>query len=292
VAPDCGNGVKAVSDLEGRPDGREEANDPRGTALLSDPSVPNVARIYNYWLGGKDNYAADRRVADKILEIAPDARAIARENREFLQRAVRFLAGEAGIRQFIDIGTGLPSQGNVHEVAQGISEDARVVYVDYDPVVISHAQALLADEKTVTAIRGDLRHPSDILSHPNLRKFIDFSQPVAVLLIAVLHFLGNSEDPYGNAGHLMNAVPPGSYLVISHATADFAAGEVSAEVQSIYEGATAPITPRTHAEVAGFFKAAGLELVEPGVVGIGDWRREWGRRPGRTIVYGGAGKKP
>jgi hypothetical protein len=281
-----------MSDMEGKAGEQEDAHDPRGTVLFFDTSVPNVARVYNCWLGGKDNFAADRKVASEILAIAPDAMVIALENRKFLQRAVRFLAGEAGIRQFIDIGTGLPTQGNVHEVAQGINEDARVVYVDYDPVVVSHAQALLADEKTVTAIRGDLRHAPDILSHPGLRKFIDFSQPVAVLLIAVLHFISDDEDPYGNIIDLMDAMPPGSYLVISHATADFAPDEVSAGVQAIYQGATAPIVPRTHAEVVDFFKAAGLELIEPGVVGIGDWHREWGSRPGRTIVYGGAGKKP
>ena len=281
-----------MSDPRGGSSERKEAHVPRGTALPFDASVPNVARIYNCWLGGKDNYAADRKVASEILEIAPDAMVTARENRRFLRRAVRFCAEETGIRQFIDIGTGLPTQGNVHEVAQGIDEGSRVVYVDYDPVVVSHAQALLADEKTVTAIRGDLRHSSDILGHPNLRKFIDFSQPVAVLLIAVLHFISDHEDPYGNVRDLMKAMPPGSYLVISHATADFAPDEVSSEVQAIYESATAPITPRTHAEVADFFKAAGLELIEPGVVGIGDWHREWGSRPGRTIVYGGAGKKP
>jgi hypothetical protein len=280
-----------MSNPEGRPGGREDAHAPRGTFLSLDASVPNVARIYNCWLGGKDNFAADRRVASEILAIAPDAMVIALENRKFLQRAVRFLAGQAGIRQFIDIGTGLPSQGNVHEVAQGMNENARVVYVDYDPVVVSHAQALLADEKTVTAIRGDLRHAPDILSHPGLQEFIDFTQPVAVLLIAVLHFISDDEDPYGNVRDLMNAVPSGSYLVISHATADFAPDAVSAEVRSIYESATAPIVPRTHPEVADFFKAAGLELIEPGVVGIGDWHREWGSRLGRTIVYGGAARK-
>lgn len=281
-----------MSDLEGRPGEREEAYAPRRTALLLDASVPNVARIYNYWLGGKDNYAADRKVASEILAIAPDAMFIAMENRKFLQRAVRFLAGQAGIRQFIDIGTGLPSQGNVHEVAQGIDDEARVVYVDYDSVVVSHAQALLADEKTVTAVRGDLRNAPDILSDPKVQEFIDFSKPVAVLLIAVLHFISDDEDPYRNVRCLINAVPPGSYLVISHATADFAPAEVSSEVQAIYDGATAPIVPRTHAEVADFFKTADLELIEPGVVGIGDWHRECGSRPGRTIVYGGAGKKP
>jgi hypothetical protein len=281
-----------MSDMEGRPGEREDTDALSGTFLSLDASVPNIARIYDCWLGGKDNFAADRRVASEILAIAPDAMVIALENRKFLRRAVRFLAGQAGIRQFIDIGTGLPSQGNVHEVAQGINEDARVVYVDYDPVVVSHAQALLADEKTVAAIRGDLRHVPDILSHPGLRGFIDFSQPIAILLIAVLHFISDDEDPYGNVIDLMDAVSPGSYLVISHVTADFAPDEVSAEVQSIYQGATAPIVPRTHAEVADFFKTAGLELVEPGVVGIGDWHREWGSRPGRTIIYGGAGKKP
>ena len=169
---------------------------PAGIVPRVDASVPNVARIYDYLLGGKDNFAADRDAAAELLALLPDAQAACHHNRAFLRRAVRFLAGQAGIRQFIDIGTGLPTQGNVHDIARAIAPDARVAYVDYDPVVVSHAQALLATTPTVAVINGDLRNPDKILTHPGLRELIDFSQPVAILLTAILHFIADEEHPY------------------------------------------------------------------------------------------------
>ena len=166
-----------------------------------DASVPNVARIYDYLLGGKDNYSADRDAAVELVRLIPDALRAAHHNRRFLQRAVRFLAADAGVRQFVDIGTGLPTQGNVHEVAQGINPGARVLYVDYDPVVISHAQALLVKNPLVVAINRDLRDPAQIITHPALQALVDLNKPVAILLVAVLHFIRDvDESPRDRGG--------------------------------------------------------------------------------------------
>jgi hypothetical protein len=180
-----------------------------------DVSIPNVARIYDYWLGGKDNFAADRDAADRQARAIPQLPWLARQNREFLRRVVRFLAGQ-GIEQFLDIGSGLPTNQNVHEVAQVVNPDARVVYADIDPVVVSHAQALLSG-KQVAAIRADLCRPQDILGAPEVGQLIDFSQPVAVLALAVLHLLPDEAGPVAAMARLRKAMAPGSYLVISHA---------------------------------------------------------------------------
>jgi hypothetical protein len=251
--------------------------------------VPNVARIYDALLGGKDNYAVDRAAADAIIRQVPDARKAAHDNRRFLRRAVRFLAAEAGIRQFLDIGTGLPTKGPVHEVAQGICPDAHVVYVDYDPVVVTHAKALLANHNdTVIAIRGDLRSPQDILDDPELRELIDFDQPVAVLMIAILHFIVDEEDPYGLVSQFKSAMPPGSYLAVSHATSDNLSGKDKEEVQAVYDDATSRATPRSLAEIRKFFD--GLAITEPGVVDISAWRSK--SHTARALFYGGIGRKP
>src|SRR5262245_49226429 len=189
-----------------------------------DPSVPNVARIYDCLLGGKDNYAVDREAAGKILEIEPRAAAAARQNRDFLRRAVRFLAGEAGIRQFLDIGSGLPTADNVHQVAQALAPASRVVYADHDPVVLSHARALLTSspEGACDYIDADLRDTPALITQA--ARTLDFTRPVAVLLIAVLHFIPDAGDPAGIVRRLMAATPPGSYLVISHATPEHLSG--------------------------------------------------------------------
>ena len=168
-----------------------------GASPYVDASIPNVARIYDYLLGGKDNYSVDRESAMELVRLVPGAIAACHSNRRFLQRAVRFLANEAGVRQFIDIGAGLPTRGNVHEVAQETVPDARVSYIDYDPVVVSHAQALLATNRTVVAINRDLRQPEQIINHPALQALMDFTQPVAILLVAVLHFIADEDNPYG-----------------------------------------------------------------------------------------------
>ena len=275
---------------------------PSSIAPLVNTSIPNVARIYDYLLGGKDNFAADRDAADELLALMPDARTACHQNRVFLQRAVRFLAREAGIRQFIDIGTGLPAQGNVHEIAQQTAPDARVVYVDYDPMVVSHAQALLATAPTVTVINGDLRHPGKILADPSLHKLIDFTQPVAILLVAILHFIADDEHPYQIADILKAAMPPGSYLVLSHITSDEVSEETSRKAQAVYDRATAPVCPRSHGAIRRFFD--GLETgFEPGVTDVSRPQAWAPRMPcepelthpivfeGRALIYAGIGRK-
>jgi S-adenosyl methyltransferase len=186
-----------------------------------DTSKPNVARAYDYLLGGKDSYAADREAVRQILRTWPEVRDMARTNRAFMQRAVRFLAGEAGIRQFIDIGTGIPSAGKVHEVTGQVAPGARVVYVDNDPIVHVRVSALLTGSDTTAIVLADLRDPGVILAHPRLRGLIDFSQLVALLLVAILHFIAEGEGPAGIVATLRDALPSGSYLTLSHRTADF-----------------------------------------------------------------------
>jgi O-methyltransferase involved in polyketide biosynthesis len=260
------------------------------TERYIDSSIPNVARIYDYLLGGKENYAADREVAQNLITLVPDAVAAAHHNRQFLQRAVRFLAGEAGIRQFIDIGTGLPTQGNVHQIAQQSRPDAHVLYVDHDPVVVAHARALLADSETVAAIKGDLRDPDGILSHPVLRDHIDLDEPVAVLLIAILHFIEDSENPHGIVRRLVDAMPAGSYLALSHITADDVPLEMSDKARQLYARATASAVPRSRTAIERFF--TGLTMADPGLVNVSAWRPEPASTgPARTIFYAGVGKK-
>ncbi len=258
-------------------------------AAVIGTSTPNPARIYDYLLGGKDNFPADRETAEEVLALAPEVRAVARENRAFLRRAVRYLAGEAGIRQFLDVGTGIPAQGNVHQVAQQVAPDARVVYVDNDPIVLLHARALLAGNHT-TIIQADLREPAAILDHPELREVIDFDQPVAVLLLAILHFITDEEDPAGIVTRLRDAMAPGSYLALSHGTADFRP-EAILKAAQVYDRATAPLVLRSHAQIGRFFD--GLELVAPGLVQVVSWRPDgelpdgWATSP----AYGGIARK-
>src|SRR5271155_1152888 len=185
------------------------------SSLGIDTTVPSTARMYDFWLGGHDNFAADRAAALKVSQVAPEAQLMAVENRGFLRRAVRYLAADAGITQFLDIGTGLPTQGNVHQVAQDINPAARIVYVDNDPMVLAHSRALKTGGNTAV-IEADLRDPAAILNHPRTLELIDFREPLAVLLVAVLHFIGVGDDPYRIVGSLYGALPPGSYVVISH----------------------------------------------------------------------------
>jgi S-adenosyl methyltransferase len=257
-----------------------------------DASVPNVARVYDYLLGGKDNYSADREAAVELVRLVPDALRACHNNRRFLQRAVRFLAADAGVRQFIDIGAGLPTQGNVHEVAQGVNPDARVLYVDYDPVVISHAQALLVKNPFTVAINRDLRDPAQIIAHPALQALIDLGRPVAILLVAVLHFIPDEDDPYGIVAALKAAMSPGSYLVVSHVTADEVSGPVTAKVRELYQRTTASATPRTRTDIGRFFD--GTEIIAPGLTDVSAWRAEVRLLggPTRTLFYGGMGRKP
>jgi trans-aconitate methyltransferase len=255
-----------------------------------DTSVPNVARIYDYLLGGKDNYAIDRQAAEELLEAVPDAAIAARQNRDFLRRAVRFLARDCGVHQFIDMGTGLPTRGNVHEVAQQFMPGARVLYVDNDPVVLTHAQALLANNATTVVIGRDVRDPDEILRHPALQALIDLSKPVAILLVAVLHFVSDADGAYAIVERLKEAIAPGSYLAISHVTGDGVPAEAVEKARELYENSTAPGVARTHAEVTRFFD--GLELVAPGVVNVSSWRASFpARKSVRTIFYAGVGHK-
>jgi O-methyltransferase involved in polyketide biosynthesis len=257
-----------------------------------DTSKPNAARLYDYLLGGKDNYAADREAAEELLKAVPDAARAARQNRAFLGRAVQFLARDAGIQQFIDIGTGLPTRANVHEIAQKSVPDARVLYVDNDPVVVVHAQALLADDASTVAINQDLRKPDQILTHPALRALIDLDKPVAILLAAVLHFIPDTEDPYAIAGTLKEPMAPGSYLLVSHVTGDDVSPEAAEQARKIYENTSTPGVMRPHAEIACFFD--GLEIIPPGLVNASSWRADNSplpRRPTRTIFYAGVGRK-
>jgi len=259
-----------------------------------DASVPNAARVYDYFLGGKDNFSADRELAQKILDVLPDTAVVCQENRQFLQRAVRFLAAEAGIRQFLDVGTGLPTMGNVHEIAQEAAPGARVAYVDYDPVVLSHAKALLAKGQDVVALEGDLRSPEAIIADERVRQLIDFSQPVAVLVVAVLHFVSDADRPYDAVRTLVDAVPPGSYLVLTHSTPDDVADDVTEAMKDVYSNASAQVAPRKFEDVARFFD--GLELIEPGLVNVTLWRPAPGssqpsRPAGRSLIYGGVARK-
>ena len=260
-------------------------------------AVPNPARIYDYLLDGKDNYPADREVAEQVMAIAPVAREAVRDNRAFLRRAVRFLAGEAGVHQFIDLGSGLPTQGNVHEIAQATAPDARVVYVDNDAMVVTHSRALLAGDGSL-AIQADLRDPDAILGHPEVRELVDFEQPVALLLLAILHFIPDEQDPAGIVARYRDALPPGSWLALSHGTRDIPVrpdlsaeemAEMGAKVERLYQQTTAYIVTRSRAQVERFFD--GFELVDPGLVEIQRWRPE---DPGSGLpggFYGGVGRK-
>jgi S-adenosyl methyltransferase len=267
--------------------------EPGFAASEIDTSKPHPARMYDAYLGGKDNYAADREAVRQILRAFPEVRAMARANREFMQRAVRFLAGEAGIRQFIDIGTGIPAAGNVHEVAGQVAPGARVVYVDNDPIVHVHANALLTGSGTTSIVLADLRDPEAILAHPKVRELIDFGQPVALLLVAILHFLAEGEDPVGIVATLRDALPPDSYLALSHGTADFHPPGVAGEAATAYEHATAPLVLRAFEQVSAFFD--GFELVEPGLVQAPLWRPD-GKPPrpkdlAKLGIYAGVGRK-
>jgi len=257
-----------------------------------DTSKPNPARLYDFYLGGKDNYAVDREAAAEVLRIAPEVRDMARANRALLQRAVRFLAGEAGIRQFIDIGTGIPAAGSVHEVAQGIEPGIRVVYVDNDQIVHVHANALLTGHGNTSIVLADLRDPGGILSHPKVRELIDFAEPVGLLLIAILHFVTDEEEPGRIVAALRDALPPGSYLALSHGTADFHDQAVADAAAAVYKKATAPLILRDYDQVAALFDD--WDVTEPGVVQVPLWRPD-GKPPrsrdlAKIGIYGGVGR--
>ncbi|MFJ8578345.1 SAM-dependent methyltransferase [Micromonospora sp. NPDC093277] len=239
-----------------------------------DTSVPHPARRYNYWLGGKDNFAADRAAGDEMVKLFPTVRLAALENRAFLRRAATFLARDAGIRQFLDIGTGLPTANNTHEVAQSVAPESRIVYVDNDPMVMVHARALLtsAPEGRTAYLEADLREPDKILGHPDLLATLDLSQPVALMLIAVLHFIDGEEQTAALVRRLVEALPSGSYVAASHGTMDLADARARAGYEQMRAAGRADIVPRTREEFTALFD--GLELVDPGVCAVSEWRAE------------------
>lgn len=237
-----------------------------------DPTKAHPSRRYNYWLGGKDNFAVDRESAETVASAFPTVYLSARENRKFLKRVVGYLAGEAGIRQFFDIGTGLPSAGNVHEVAQAIEPSSRIVYVDNDPVVLVHARALLTSEPEgrTAYIEADLRDPGKILQHPDLTNTLDLSRPVALMVVATMHFITDDDDPYGIVSRLLSALPSGSFFVMTHATNDYLTPEQYAENVAANERSGVPFRLRSREEFTRFFD--GLELIPPGITSVLDWR--------------------
>jgi S-adenosyl methyltransferase len=264
---------------------------PAGRRRTIDTTVAHSARVHDYWLGGKDNFAADRAAGDAVMEAYPGIVMSVRANRAFLARVVRFLAGEAGIRQFLDIGTGIPAANNTHEVAQSAASDCRVVYVDYDPVVLSHARALLTSSTpgTIDYIDADLRDPQAILRHA--ARTLDFQQPVAVMLIAIMHLIVDADDPYGLVGQLMDAVPAGSYLALSQVASDIQAEQMAEAAKRYNRLARETQRHRDRAEVARFFD--GLELATPGLVPVQQWRpvSELEARA-RSAMWGGVARKP
>jgi hypothetical protein len=241
----------------------------RGGPVL-DTSTAHPARVYDYWLGGKDNFAADREAGEQALKAYPQLAEAVRSNRAFLARAVGFLTGPAGVRQFLDIGTGIPSADNTHEVAQREAPDSRIVYVDNDPIVLLHAQTLLRSTAAGACdyIQADLRDPARILSEAG--RTLDFGQPVALMLLAIVQFIPDDADPWGLVAQLMAPLPPGSYLVVSHPTDDFNPNRQGESIQRYNERVAEQATLRGHDETVRFF--AGLELVEPGVVAVAKWR--------------------
>jgi hypothetical protein len=252
-----------------------------------DTSRPHPARIYDYLLGGKDNYEVDRAAGDELAAAAPEVRIGVRANRAFLRRAVRYVVS-SGIRQILDIGTGLPTSPNVHESAQEVAADVHVAYVDNDPIVNAHANALLSRSGPSSIVLADVRDPRAVLDHPDVRRVIDFDKPVALLLVAVLHFLTDEEKPGQVVATLRDALPAGSFLVLSHATGDFAD---RSDAQAVYNRATATLNLRRRAEIERFFD--GFDLIEPGLAQVPFWRPDAPppARSGEIGFYGGVARK-
>ncbi|HEY4457494.1 MAG TPA: SAM-dependent methyltransferase [Pseudonocardiaceae bacterium] len=253
-----------------------------------DVSKPNPARVYDYLLGGANNFDVDRALAKRLIEIVPDAAFVVVENRSFLRRAVRFLA-EAGIDQFLDLGSGIPTVGNTHEVVHAINPDCRVVYVDNEPVAVAHSELMLADVPNADIVRADVRKPSAVLGDPKTRALLDFSRPVAVLMFAVIHFMPRDDNPGEMVKAYRDATVPGSYLALSHGTSD-GRPELDELADEYSSKATADAVMRTRAEVQEFFD--GYDLVTPGLVFSAEWRSELDVcDPWRSAVYAGVGKK-
>ncbi|WP_312018514.1 SAM-dependent methyltransferase [Streptomyces sp. I05A-00742] len=271
--------------------GRGDGEDGGFPVARIDTSRPHPARMYDYYLGGWDNYEVDREAAEQLLTLAPETRQAARANRAFLRRAVREVV-RGGIRQIIDVGTGIPTSPNTHEVARETAAGVRVAYVDNDPIVATHAGAKLTDDGSAGFVLADVREPDSILEHPVVRELVDFTRPVALLLVAVLHFIQDEEDPAGIVRALTGALPEGSCLVLTHGTADFNS-EASRSAATAYRNATAQVTLRSHREIVSFFE--GFDVLDPGVVQVPLWRPD-GEPPATGVLagiglYGGVGLK-
>ena len=256
-----------------------------------DTSVAHQARMYDFVLGGKDNYAADRAAVEAGLKVWPDMAFAMRANRAFLGRAVRYLAADAGMRQFLDIGTGIPTSGNTHEIVQAIAPQSRVVYVDYDPVVLAHARALLVsrDEGATAYIDADLRDTDRILAEA--AELLDFSQPVAITLLAILHAIPDGDDPHAIVAKLVDAVPAGSYLAVSHSGSDLFVPDTKDTFSTVInQTMQQQYTARSREQIDRFF--AGLDLVAPGLVPVEEWRPDPAMaNAGTSAVYGAVGRK-
>ncbi|MYV72572.1 hypothetical protein GT352_01165 [Streptomyces sp. SID1046] len=264
-----------------------------------DISVPSVSRIYDYYLGGSHNFEVDRQTARRAMEFMPGLPKIMQANRAFMRRAVRHAVAE-GVTQFLDIGSGIPTFGNVHEIAQAVSPQARVVYVDHDPVAVAHSRAVLTGDDRSGIVAADLRKPKEILAAPEVGRLLDLGRPVALLLVAVLHFLEDTDDPYAAVAELRDALAPGSLLILTHAsyegiplTQETAAGTVG-----VYRDMRNPLVMRTREQISGFFD--GFEMLEPGLVSMPDWRpdrpddgedAETPEDPYAFSGFGGVGRK-
>ena len=255
-----------------------------------DTGVAHIARVYNYWLGGKDNFAADREAAELVISAYPTILASVRAQRDFLGRSVEYLVAQAGVRQFLDIGTGLPTASNTHEVAQLVAPESRVVYVDNDPIVLAHARALLASnpQGSTAYLDADLRDTDEVLAAA--AETLDFSQPIAVMLIGVLHCIPDGDDPAELVRRLLDAVPPGSYLAIAHPASDIHASQIGTATHRLNQVMADPVTMRSHGQVARFFD--GLTLVEPGLVQVHRWRADPADPDAELANYGGVARKP
>ena len=252
-----------------------------------DVTKPHHARVYDYVLGGKDNFAADRKAAEQLLAIAPDSRQLAQAQRAFLVRVVRFIA-ESGIRQFIDLGTGVPTSPNVHEVVRAVDPSTRVVYVDFDPMVVGHARARLATKQGVIAVERDIRRPQEILTDPEVQALIDFEQPIGVLFLAILHDVSDDQNPAGIVAQFREQMVPGSFIAIEQFASD-SEPEARAQLEEVYANTPWPIAFRARDQIQRFFD--GFELLPPGVVDVEQWRPEVEAKPTALKVVGGVGRK-
>ncbi|MVO86965.1 SAM-dependent methyltransferase [Streptomyces sp. p1417] len=273
--------------------GTEQAQDDRGGSAYIDTSKPHPARMYDWWLGGKDNYPVDEEMGRQLVAMDPRIPAVARANRAFMQRATRWLATTAGIRQFLDIGTGIPTEPNLHQIAQGVAPDTRVVYCDNDPIVLAHAEALLRStpEGATEYIQGDARDPATILAEA--RKTLDFTRPVALSLVALLHFVPDEDGAYDVVRELVSALAPGSHLMLSHGTGEFTPDRARS-AGDLYKARSIDLALRDRAEVVRFFD--GLTLVPPGVTVADEWHPELGERTppvgdGPLPIFGGVARK-